>query len=194
VLFGDGAGAVVLQATDAPSGVLSFVLGSDGSGAEHLILKAGGTAIPASHEALVNRQHYLHMNGREVFKFATRVLGKSLRQAIAESGLTPEDIDLVIPHQANSRIIESAARQIRLPMDKFFLNTHKYGNTSAASIPIALCEALEEGRAKVGDTLAFVSFGAGLTWAATVVKIVEKPVPAPSAKRSFPLLRWLKRE
>ncbi len=194
VLFGDGAGAVVLQATNTPSGVLSFVLSSDGSGADHLILPAGGTANPPSHEALVNRQHYLHMNGREVFKFATRVLGKSLRQAIAESGLTPEDIDLVIPHQANARIIESAARQTKLPLDKFFLNTHKYGNTSAASIPIALCEAFDEGRARVGDTLAFVSFGAGLTWAATVVKIIEKPASAPSAKRPFPFWGWIKRK
>jgi 3-oxoacyl-[acyl-carrier-protein] synthase-3 len=193
VLFGDGAGAVVLQATNTPSGVLSFVLNSDGSGAEHLILPAGGSAIPPSHEALVNRQHYVHMNGREVFKFATRVLGRSLRQAIAESGLTPEDIDLVIPHQANARIIESAARQTNLPLEKFFINTHKYGNTSAASIPIALCEALDEGRARVGDTLAFVSFGAGLTWAATVVKIIEKPEPVPSEKRPFSLLDRIKR-
>jgi 3-oxoacyl-[acyl-carrier-protein] synthase-3 len=194
VLFGDGAGAVVLQATNTPSGVLSFVLNSDGSGAELLILPAGGTAIPASHEALVNRQHYLHMNGPKVYKFATRVLGKSLRQAIAESGLTPEDIDLVVPHQANARIIESAARQTGLPLEKFFLNTHKYGNTSAASIPIALCEAFDEGRARVGDTLAFVSFGAGLTWASTVVKIIEKSPPAPSAKRHFPFLGWFKRK
>jgi 3-oxoacyl-[acyl-carrier-protein] synthase-3 len=194
VLFGDGAGAVVMQATDTPSGVLSFVLGSDGSGAEQLILRAGGTAIPVSHEALVNRQHYLYMNGREVFKFATRVLGKSLRQAIAEAGLTPEEIDLVIPHQANSRIIESAARQIKIPLEKFFINTHKYGNTSAASIPIALCEALDEGRARVGDTLAFVSFGAGLTWAAAVIKIIEKSVPTPPPKRPFPVISWFKRK
>jgi len=194
VLFGDGAGAVVVQATDTPSGVLSFVLGSDGSGAEHLILPACGTAIPATHEALVNGQQYLHMNGREVFKFATRVLGKSLRQAISESGLAPEDIDLVVPHQANARIIESAARQAKIPMEKVFMNVHKYGNTSAASIPLALCEALEEGRASFGDTLAFVSFGAGLTWAAAVVKIVEKSESAPKAERRFPLLSWFKRK
>lgn len=190
VLFGDGAGAVVVQATDEPSGVLSFVLGSDGSGAEHLILPAGGTAIPVSHEALVKGQHYLQMNGREVFKFATRVLGKSLRQAIAEADLTSDDIDLIIPHQANVRIIESAARQAKLAKEKVFVNIQKYGNTSAASIPIALCEALEEGRAKIGDTLAFVSFGAGLTWASAIVKLVEHKQPAPKRKRRFPFLKW----
>ncbi|MBL7163630.1 MAG: ketoacyl-ACP synthase III [Anaerolineales bacterium] len=193
VLFGDGAGAVVVQATDEPSGVLSFVLGSDGSGAEHLILPAGGAAIPVSHEVLVKGQHYLQMNGREVFKFATRVLGKSLRQAIAEAGLTSKDIDLIVPHQANIRIIESAARKAKLPMEKVFVNIQKYGNTSAASIPIALCEALEEGRAKVGDTLAFVSFGAGLTWASAIVKLAERKQPVRKRKWQFPILKWFSR-
>jgi 3-oxoacyl-[acyl-carrier-protein] synthase-3 len=119
------------------------------------------------------------MNGREVFKFATRVLGKALRQVIEEAGLHTEDIDLFIPHQANIRIIESAAKFADLPPEKVFVNIDKYGNTSAASIPIALCEAFEEGRAKIGDTLAFVAFGAGLTWASAVVKVAEnvKPVP-----------------
>ncbi len=193
VLFGDGAGAVVVQATDEPSGVLSFVLGSDGSGAEHLILPAGGAAIPVSHEALVNGQHYLKMNGREVFKFATRVLGKSLRQAIAEAGLTSDDIDLIIPHQANVRIIESAARQAKLSKEQVFVNIQKYGNTSAASIPIAFCEALDEGRAKIGDTFAFVSFGAGLTWASAIVKLAERTQPVPKRKWQLPFLKWFSR-
>jgi 3-oxoacyl-[acyl-carrier-protein] synthase-3 len=114
------------------------------------------------------------MNGPEVFKFATRVLGEALRQVIRQAGLTTEDIDLFIPHQANVRIIESAAKSAGLPEEKIFINIHKYGNTSAASIPIALTEAMEEGRAQVGDTLAFVAFGAGLTWASAVVKIVEQ--------------------
>jgi 3-oxoacyl-[acyl-carrier-protein] synthase-3 len=111
------------------------------------------------------------MNGREVFKFATRVLGRALRRTIAKAGLTKEDIDLFIPHQANKRISGSAARQAKLPMEKVFVNIHEYGNTSAASIPIALCEALEGGRAGPGNVLAFVAFGAGLTWAAAVVKL-----------------------
>lgn len=177
VLFGDGAGAVVMQATDVPSGVLSFVLGSDGSASENLILPGGGSAKPPSHESLDAGLHSVRMNGREVFKFATRVLGKALRQAIQQAGLTTEDIDLFIPHQANIRIIESAAKFANLPPEKVFVNIHKYGNTSAASIPIALCEAFEEGRAKVGDTLAFVAFGAGLTWASAIVKVAENVTP-----------------
>ena len=179
VLFGDGSGAVVMQAADVPSGVLSFVLGSDGSGGEHLILPGGGAANPTSHQSLDAGLHNLRMNGHEVFKFATRVMGKAVRQAIQQAGLKTDDIDLFIPHQANIRIIESAARYANLPPEKVFANVHKYGNTSAASIPIALCEAFEEGRAKVGDTVALVAFGAGLTWASAVVKITEHVKPAP---------------
>ena len=190
ILFGDGAGAVVMGATDVPSGVLSYVLGSDGSGAEHLILPAGGAVNPPSQHTLDMDMHYLRMNGREVFKFATRVLGRSLREVISDAGLQTEDIDLFIPHQANVRIIESAARSVNLPEEKVFVNIQKYGNTSAASIPIALCEAFEEGRAKVGDTLALVSFGAGLTWASAVLKIAphEKPIPKRWWQQLFPKL------
>ncbi|HSJ85840.1 MAG TPA: beta-ketoacyl-ACP synthase III [Anaerolineales bacterium] len=173
VLFGDGAGAVVMRATEVPCGLLACILGSDGSGGEHLILPAGGSAHPPSLETIEKNMHTIRMNGPEVFKFATRVLGKVLRQVIHQAGLKTEDIDLFIPHQANARIIESAARFAGLPEEKIFLNIHKYGNTSAASIPIALAEAMDEGRAKVGSTLAFVAFGAGLTWASAVVKIVE---------------------
>lgn len=190
ILFGDGAGAVVMQATDVPSGVLSYVLGSDGSGAEHLILPAGGAVNPPSQQTLDMGMHYLKMNGREVFKFATRVLGRSLREVIRDAGLQTEDIDLFIPHQANVRIIESAARSVGLPEEKVYVNIQKYGNTSAASIPIALCEAFEEGRAKVGDTLALVSFGAGLTWASAVLKIAPhvKPIPKRWWQQLFPKL------
>ena len=177
VLFGDGAGAVVLQASETPSGVLASILGSDGSGGKHLILPAGGSTHPPSIETLQKGMHTVRMNGPEVFKFATQVLGKALRQVISEAGLKTEDIDLFIPHQANARIIRSAARYAGLPEEKIFINIHKYGNTSAASIPIALAEALEEGRAKVGDTLALVAFGAGLTWASAVVKIAEHERP-----------------
>ena len=171
VLFGDGAGAVVLKATTTPSGVLACILGSDGSGGAHLILPAGGSAHPPSLETIQKKMHTVRMNGPEVFKFATRVLGKALREVIGQAGLKTQDIDLFIPHQANARIIESAAKFAGLPEEKIFLNIHKYGNTSAASIPIALTEAMDEGRAQIGSRLAFVAFGAGLTWAAAVVKI-----------------------
>ncbi|HEU0294882.1 MAG TPA: beta-ketoacyl-ACP synthase III [Anaerolineales bacterium] len=194
VLFGDGAGAVVVQATEVPSGVLSFVLGSDGSGGEHLILPAGGSANPPSHKSLDAGLHSVKMNGREVFKFATRVLGKALRQAIQQAGLHTQDIDLFIPHQANIRIIESAARFANLPPEKVFVNIHKYGNTSAASIPIALCEAFEEGRAKIGDTLAFVAFGAGLTWAAAIVKVTENVKSTPKPRWQNLFTGWVSRE
>ena len=193
VLFGDGAGAVVLKATNTPSGVLACILGSDGSGGGHLILPAGGSAHPPSLETIEKKMHTVRMNGPEVFKFATRILGKALRQVIRQAGLKTQDIDLFIPHQANARIIESAAKFAGLPEEKIFLNIHKYGNTSAASIPIALTEAMDEGRAKVGSTLAFVAFGAGLTWASAVVKIVEyeKPKPQPWWQSLVP--HWLKR-
>lgn len=190
ILFGDGAGAVVIEAAEKPSGVLSYVLGSDGSKADRLILPGGGSKVPPSQEMLDKKLHYVKMDGREVFRFATRILGSALREAIREAGLKPEDIDLFIPHQANKRIIDSAARQAKLPQDKVFLNIEKYGNTSAASIPIALCEALETGRAKVGDTFAFVAFGAGLTWAAAVVKLIEREMPPEKRLWEFPLLRW----
>ena len=191
ILFGDGAGAVVLQVSDEPAGVLSFVLGSDGSGAEHLILPAGGAAMPPSHETIDQGLHYLRMNGRQVFRFASRILGKALRQAIQEANLTTEDIDLFIPHQANARIIDSAARYVGIPDEKVFMNIDRYGNTSAASIPIALCEALEQGRAKVGDNLAFIAFGAGLTWASAIVKIGERVEPIPFMKTESRIASWL---
>jgi 3-oxoacyl-[acyl-carrier-protein] synthase-3 len=191
ILFADGAGAVVLQVSNEPSGVLSYVLGSDGSGAEYLILPGGGTANPPSQEMLDKRLNYLRMDGSRVFRFATRVLGKALAQAIQQAGLTIDDIDLFIPHQANARIIESAARYVKLPEEKVFMNIDRYGNTSAASIPIALCEAFEQGRAKVGDTLAFVAFGAGLTWASAVVKVGERLAPIQVKRNWLSKPEWL---
>lgn len=171
VLFGDAAGAVVMQTSSTPTGVLSFELGSDGSGAEHLIVPGGGSANPFSAKVLENREHYIRMNGREVFKFATRTLGKSLLKVLNEADLTPDEIDLFIPHQANTRIVTAAARLMKVPEEKFYMNIQRYGNTSAASIPVALVEALEEGRCQPGDTVALVGFGAGLTWASAVVHI-----------------------
>jgi 3-oxoacyl-[acyl-carrier-protein] synthase-3 len=178
VLFGDGAGALLLQASDAPGGVLSFTLGADGSGGDLLILPGGGSRHPASAETVAQGLHYARMNGREVFRFATRIMGQAAKEAIRAAGLKIEDVDLLIPHQANIRIIQSAAKHLGLPMDKVFVNLERYGNTSCASIPVAFCEAIEEERIKPGDHLVLVSFGAGLTWAAAVVQW-HVPLPAP---------------
>lgn len=189
-LFGDGAGALVLQAHDTPGGVMSTILGADGSGAEHLIVPAGGSKMPASQSTLDQRLHYMRMNGREVYRFATRVMGKASKQACDKAGLRVEDIDLFIPHQANIRIIQSASKALNLSDDKIFTNLHKYGNTSAASIPIALCEAIEEGRVKTHDKIVMVGFGGGLSWGATVI---EWGMPMPYQHRQwwYRSLRWM---
>lgn len=189
-LFGDGAGAVVLQADEMPGGILSMVLGADGSGGEHLILPAGGSKYPPSQETIDKRQHFIQMNGREVYRFATRVMGRAAKQACERAGINVDEIDLLIPHQANIRIIESAIKYLNISEDKVFTNLSKYGNTSAASIPIALCEAIEEGRIKTNDKLVMVGFGAGLTWAAAAV---EWGVPMPLKRREwwYRGLRWL---
>jgi 3-oxoacyl-[acyl-carrier-protein] synthase-3 len=171
VLFGDASGAVLMQASDEPSGVLSFVLGSDGSNAEALILRGLGTAVPASHEVLDNNWHKLEMDGFTIFRFGVRVLGSAAAEAVAAAGLTLDDIDLLIPHQSNVRIIEAARKQLDLPPEKVFVNLDRYGNTSAASIPVALCEAITQGRAQEGDTLVLVGFGGGLTWAAVTLQL-----------------------
>lgn len=181
VLFGDGAGAVVVRATDEPCGVLGHVLGSDGAGAEEIIVPAGGVACPPTHEALDEGKMTIQMNGREVFKFATRIMGIALDQGLSAAGVSVDDIDLFIPHQANIRIIEYAAKEAGLPMGKVMVNVDRYGNTSAASVPLALCEAFEMGRIQPGDTLALVAFGAGLTWASAIVQLAtDLPALAPS--------------
>jgi len=191
VLFGDGAGAVVLEGGDAPGGVLSTLIRADGSGGELLILPAGGSRQPPTLDTVATGQHYIKMNGREVFRFATRVMDKAARQVVADAGLTLEDVDLFIPHQANMRIIQAAARALEMPMEKFFVNLDKYGNTSGASIPIALCEAVECGRIKPGDHVVMVGFGAGLTWAAAVIQWgVPKP-PVPAWRRTVDGLRYV---
>lgn len=170
VLFGDGAGAVVLQPSDEPAGLLSFVLGSYGVGEDLIKLPAGGARNPASGATIAARDHFIHMNGSEVYRFAVRILGDSAVEALQKAHLSYEDISLFVPHQANTRIIDSVARRLELDRDKVYLNIDKYGNTSAASIPIALSEAIDEGRVKAGDNLLFVAFGAGLTSGAAVVK------------------------
>ncbi|MCB0002950.1 MAG: ketoacyl-ACP synthase III [Anaerolineae bacterium] len=179
ILFGDGAGAVLLAASDEPGGILSVVLGSDGSGGDLLIVPAGGSANPATLETVATGQHTMKMDGKAVFRFATQAMADGTRDAVARAGLTLDEIDLVIPHQANSRIIQSSVvKQLKIPAEKVFVNVERYGNTSTASIPIALCEAIEAGRVRPGQNIVFVGFGAGLTWAATAIKWcapVKKP-------------------
>jgi 3-oxoacyl-[acyl-carrier-protein] synthase-3 len=201
VLFADGAGAIILQAGETAGGILSCVMRSDGSGADLLTLPAGGSRMPASKETVENNLHTIRMNGREVFRFATRAMASATRESLTIAGMTVEDIDLVIPHQANQRIIESAARNLKLPMERFMMNIDRYGNTSTASIPIALCEAVEQDRLQDGDTVVLVGFGAGLTWGAMTLKWVEperEVAPIPRWQRrfmnAFSILRsWFRR-
>ncbi len=191
ILFGDGAGAFVLQASEEPGGVLSAVMRSDGSGAELLTLAAGGSKLPASLTTVQNGQHYIRMNGREVFRFATRVMTQSTLEVIQKANLSLQDIQYIIPHQANQRIIETAAKNLNLPPEKIISNIQRYGNTSTASIPIATCEAIQEGKLKAGDRVVFVAFGGGLTWGAA---LVQWSGPLPAKKRVYPRrYRWFAR-
>lgn len=170
VLFGDAAGAVVLTACEEGYGILSAEMGSDGSKAGLLGNPIGGSVTPLTPENCQNPLRYLQMNGREVFKFAVKVMGESALSVVEKAGLSKNDIDCFVPHQANIRIIDSAAKRLGLSADKIFVNAQKYGNTSSASIPIALHEACEEGKIKKGDRVVLVGFGAGLTWAACAVR------------------------
>jgi 3-oxoacyl-[acyl-carrier-protein] synthase-3 len=170
VLFGDGAGAVVLQPSDEPLGLLSCLLGASGKHEDLMAVDAGGTRMPATAELLEQGRQYVYMQGREVFKLAVRGMGDSSLQAIADAGLTPHDIALVVPHQANLRIIEATAKRLDMPMERVFVNLDRYGNTSAATIPIALVEAVEQGRLKEGDNVLITAFGGGLTWGSAVVR------------------------
>ncbi|MGG4220753.1 beta-ketoacyl-ACP synthase III [Paenibacillus jamilae] len=169
VLFGDGAGAVVIGEVPEGRGFQSFDLGAEGAGGSLLKLEAGGSRLPASADTLENKQHYIYMNGREVFKFAVRVMGTATVDVLEKAGLSKDDIDLFVPHQANIRIIQSAMQRLDLPEEKVVINVDKYANTSAASIPLALVEAAEEGRMKEGDRILMVGFGGGLTWGASVL-------------------------
>jgi 3-oxoacyl-[acyl-carrier-protein] synthase-3 len=169
ILFGDGAGAFVLQASDEPGGLISAVMRSDGSGGELLIIPGGGSRYPANEKTVRDGFHYIQMKGREVFRFATRVMTQATEEALEKVQLKIDDVRLVIPHQANQRIIETAARNLGIPMERVMLNVNRYGNTSTASIPIATCEAINDGRLKPDDRVVFVGFGAGLTWGAAVV-------------------------
>jgi len=188
VLFGDGSGAVVLEASDQPTGLMAFDLGSDGADYDALICPGGGGAHPFDQDVLNQRLNYLRMDGRRVFKFATRVMADAVRRVVTSAGLTIDDVDLIIPHQANDRIIELARRRLQVPPEKVMINIDRYGNTSAASIPLALVDAVEEGRIKSGQHLVLVGFGAGLTWAAGVLHW-EPQEPA-----AIPAVDWPVRE
>jgi 3-oxoacyl-[acyl-carrier-protein] synthase III len=169
VLFGDGCGAVLMEASDTPTGILSCELGSDGSGWDALIAPGGGCVKPFGEDVLRKREHYLRMDGKRIFKFATRKMTEAVTNVVQDSGLTWGDVDLIIPHQANARITDLAMRRLGVEPEKMMVNVDRYGNTSAASIPLALCDALEEGRLESGDHVVLVGFGAGLTWAAAVL-------------------------
>lgn len=171
VLFGDGAAAVMLQATDKPCGVLSHVMGSDGSFYKSIIHPSGGTALPPSHETIESRDVYLKMNGREVFKFATGIIPKTMEQLLTKAEKSIDDVSMFIPHQANARIIEYAVAQMNLPQDKCYVNVQNYGNTSAASVPIAFSEIMDNNKLKEGDLVAMIAFGAGLTWAGALFQM-----------------------
>jgi 3-oxoacyl-[acyl-carrier-protein] synthase-3 len=170
VLFGDAAGAVVLRSTGAPGGILATRLHSDGSLVHLLEMPAGGSLLPPSHETVERRLHTIHMSGNDVFKHAVRAMESVALEALEAAGRKPEDLALFVPHQANYRIIDATARRLGMPMEKVFVNLDRYGNTSSASIPLALDEARRSGRIRNGDLVEMVTFGGGFTWAAAVVE------------------------
>lgn len=169
VLFGDGAGAAIVGPVKE-GGILSAYLGSDGTKSDLLKVPGGGALIPTTHESIDQRQHYLKMNGTEVFKTATRTMAEAAEKALAQCGLTSKDIACVIPHQANLRIISAVMDRLGVPLEKVYLNVDKYGNMSAASTVVALCEAVQSGRIKKGDYALLVAFGAGFTWGSLVIR------------------------
>lgn len=170
ILFGDGAGAVVMGEVDPGYGYLGSYMGADGSGCNSIYIPAGGSREPLTEAVLANKRHSWNMDGLDVFKFAVKTMGETAIKTLENAGLKAEDVDLLIPHQANLRIIQASAKRLGLQNDKVYVNIHKYGNTSGASIPIALYEAREEGRYKDGDLLLLVGFGAGLTWAGCAIR------------------------
>ncbi|GHC04539.1 beta-ketoacyl-ACP synthase III [Cerasicoccus arenae] len=171
VLFGDGAGAALLTRSDLPDcGVGKVIIRADGSKMDLLNMPAGGSQLPASVDTVNTRQHFLKMNGKEIFKHAVREMGDITLEVIEKNGLKPEDIKCFIPHQANIRIIESISKRLGVSMDRFYVNIDRYGNTSAASVPIAMWEARQRGRFGPGDTILLTAFGAGLTWGGAVIR------------------------
>ncbi len=184
ILFGDGAGAVVLSASDEPTAPVGIELTTDPQGAYMIWLPAGGSKAPPSQETIAKGQHLIRMEGRETYRFATRTLASTGLAAVARAGWTQDQVDLIIPHQANIRIIEAVAKGLDLPMDRFFVNVDRYGNTSAASVPIALAEAVNEGRVRQGDRLVLVAFGAGFTSGAVALEWTADPTRGPLGEAS----------
>ncbi len=170
VLFGDGAGAAVLSRCEEGHGVVSSLIGADGSMGDLLKIPGGGSACPPSEESLKNKMHYLRMQGSEIFKVAVRTMDQAVREVVKDAGLQLSDVKLVIPHQANMRILQAVAERLEVPMDQVFINVDKYGNMSSASTVVALYEAAKSGKIKKGDPIVLVAFGGGLTWAATLIK------------------------
>jgi 3-oxoacyl-[acyl-carrier-protein] synthase-3 len=178
VLFGDGAGAVILSASDEPGGLLGIDMYSDGSGRDGIIFPAGGSARPTSPETIAEGGHFVHMAGKDVYRYATRQLAESAHAALRDAGLAVDDIDQFLFHQANIRIIESVQNAIGIPPEKTYLNIERYGNTSAASVPMALVEAVADGRIQPGDRLLMAAFGAGYTAGAAVFQWTADPTRA----------------
>lgn len=170
ILFGDGAGAAVFGPVEEGYGLLSFDLGSDGAGGDLLDIPAGGSLKPLTAESLLMHENCIHMDGRAVFRFAVKILGETVEKSLARAGIEKSEIDWLVPHQANTRIIDAAAKRLELPAEKVIVDIGKYGNMSAASIPVALAEAVQAHRFKKGDLIALAGFGAGLTWASCIMK------------------------
>jgi 3-oxoacyl-[acyl-carrier-protein] synthase III len=175
ILFGDGAGAVVLSASEQPGGALGVELTTAPQGAYMIWLPAGGAKSPPSAETIARGEHFIRMEGKETYRFATKTMATTALESVRKSGLDADDIDLFIPHQANIRIVEAVAKGLDLPMDRMYVNLDRYGNTSAASVPIALAEAVNEGRVKIGDRIVMVAFGAGFTSGAVTVEWTADP-------------------
>jgi 3-oxoacyl-[acyl-carrier-protein] synthase-3 len=175
ILFGDGAGAVVVSASEEAGGALGIEMTTDPQGAYMIWLPAGGAKSPPSTETIARGEHYIRMEGKETYRFATKTMATTALESVRKSGLQPQDIALYIPHQANVRIIEAVAKGLDLPMDRMYTNVQRYGNTSAASVPIAMAEAVNEGRVKVGDKITIVAFGAGFTSGAVTIDWTADP-------------------
>jgi 3-oxoacyl-[acyl-carrier-protein] synthase-3 len=181
ILFGDGAGAIVLSASDQPGGALGVEMTTDPQGAYMIWIPAGGSKAPPSAGTIGRGEHFLRMEGRETYRFATKTMATTALESIRRSGLTPDDVGLFIPHQANIRIVEAVAKGLNLSMDRIYVNLDRYGNTSAASVPIALAEAVNGGRVKVGDNVTLVAFGAGFTSGAVTIQWTADPARGHSA-------------